>query len=121
MALFSILLFFLIACGKTEWESFQPFAAGINADHVGKIIEINTDNRRILIEEALPLQASEEPSLIWYTINEGTNIIDEKGELVPFDAFQEGDLVGAWHTGALLYSYPPQAVADKIMRMPLHR
>ncbi|MCT8138400.1 hypothetical protein H1D32_11955 [Anaerobacillus sp. CMMVII] len=67
---------------------------------VGEIMEVDSGNRRILIEDQ-----------IYFSINDATIIIDSQGEKLLETDLQEGDEVAVWTDGAILSSLPAQGYA----------
>ncbi|MFA9560420.1 hypothetical protein ACERII_24265 [Evansella sp. AB-rgal1] len=77
---------------------------GEEPDIVGAIVKIDHELERILIENE-----------IWFSFDEYSEIVNQGGEALDFDVFEDGMSVEAWHTGAVLHSYPAQGTARKIV------
>lgn len=85
-------------------------------DVIGEVIEIEQEGKRILVDS----KDSTVNGLIWITINEETNFFENISEDISIGyrdvsrEFQVGNYVEIILEGAVMESYPMQAVADAV-------
>jgi len=77
---------------------------------VGKIVQIDGEQKRILVHE----DGQEKPN-IWFSFNSFSSLSSEEGQSITFTDFKLEQRVQAWTTGMVLESFPSQAMARKIV------
>jgi hypothetical protein len=92
-----------------ELIDFQIQSLG-EADILGKVIKINSDKERILIESQ-----SDHEFQIWFSFNKHSVITNQNNEELHFDDLKVDDLVEGWYTGMVLDSKPQQTTGRKVV------
>jgi len=77
---------------------------------VGKIAQIDSEQKRILVHE----DGQEKPNM-WFSFNSFSNLSGEDGQSITFTDFKLEQRLKAWTTGLVAESFPSQATARKIV------
>ena len=102
------------ACSKTavELPDTAPSIAGTITS-----VDQQGEHRGTIRVEAVPGEAAGSDKAV-ITIGQGTQLVNDAGQKIPFAQLKEGRKVRAWFTGPVRESYPVQADASTVILEP---
>ena len=96
-----ILLLAVLAAGITGiWIQEQSY---------GEVIQLDPQNRKILVQK--------NKDMMWFLINENTEMTNRWGEQTAFESFAVGSRVKAVKGSYIMLSAPPQTFAQSVTLM----
>jgi hypothetical protein len=110
-----IVLFILAGCGQNDLDRIKGISS--DAHHIGKIVEVNKESNKILVNELIA-NIYDEPVSVRVSILNSTSIYDAEGDEIKFHDLKKGQLVEVWIDGFLRESDPVQGGAKKLILIP---
>ncbi len=113
------ILVVLVIIGIYLWGVDNGIAPTEEPHIVGEIVAVS-DNRVLIAEEIKKEEYTGEPddligNVIWFSVDNDTELIGIDGETISFEQLIVGLRVKAWASGKILLSYPAQGEARKIL------